>query len=269
MQSEKMIHNIREGGIAQGAEQARERFRMLTEDFGFRTAEKAEYALIASCFNPYLEPGDMKAFRNLLDHYKVNYTLLPKEYCCGDPFYLHAVNREHAGDLEHADELGREFFEKNLEQARTRGAGRILAYCAGCDMVFERFSASVPEEILWHPTLLDRLFSGGRLKLEADFYPGCHRYRQQINRSLPDLAAVRGILSRIEGLELHEIGHDLCCMKPDELGAIIPAVEHRTVITPCSGCAAFLRQALAAKGDHRICMLSEVVWAALQGDDLC
>lgn len=268
MQSETMIDNIREGGVAQGAKQAQERFRMLKEGFGFRTVDKAEYALIASCFNPYLEPEDMRAFRNILEYYDVNYTLLPKEYCCGDPFYLHFVNKKHEGDLELADELGREFFEKNLEQARKKGAGKILAYCAGCDMVFERFSAEVTEEILWHPTLLARLFQGGKLKLEADFYPGCHRYRQKINGSLPDIDAVRAVLSRIEGLKLNEIGNDLCCMKPDELDSLVPAVEHKTIIAPCSGCTLFLRKSLADKGDYRVCMLSEVVWAALQGHEL-
>lgn len=268
MQNEKMIAKIREGGVAQGADQAEERKRLLTEDLGYRTAEKAEYALIASCFNPLLEPQDMKAFAKLLEYYEVDYTLLPKEYCCGDPFYMHYVNEKHEGDLEQADELGKEFLDENLKQVRDIGASKILAYCAGCDMVFKRFSDNVPEEILWHPTLLARLFQGGKLELEADFYPGCHRYRQKLNNSLPDLDAVRTVLSRIEGLELNDIGGELCCMKPDELESLVPTIKHRTIITPCSGCTLFLRKALAEQGDYRVTMLSEVVWAAVDGHPL-
>lgn len=268
MQNEKMIAKIREGGVAQGAEQAEERKRLLTEDLGYRTAKKAEYALIASCFNPLLEPQDMKAFAKLLEYYEVDYTLLPKEYCCGDPFYMHYVNEKHEGDLEQADELGKEFLDENLKQARDIGASKILAYCAGCDMVFKRFSDSVPEEIIWHPTLLARLFQGGKLELEADFYPGCHRYRQKLNNSLPDLDAVRTVLSRIEGLELNDIGGELCCMKPDELESLVPTIKHKTIITPCSGCTLFLRKALAEQGDYRVTMLSEVVWAAIEGNSL-
>ena len=75
--------------------------------------ERAEYAIMASCFNPYLEPQDMTAFRKLLDHFGVDYSLLPKEYCCGDPLYLHAHDEKHDGDLERADELGREFLNEN------------------------------------------------------------------------------------------------------------------------------------------------------------
>lgn len=268
MQNEKMIGNIREGGIAQGPNHVADREQLLKEGFGYRTAAKAEYALIASCFNPQLEPNDMKAFRNLLDHYGVDYTLLPKEYCCGDPFYLHYVNDKHEGDLEEADELGREFFDHNLRQAREVGAGKILAYCAGCDMVFKRFARSVPEEIIWHPTLLARLFEGGRLELEADFYPGCHRYRQILNKSLPDLESVRAVLSRIEGLKLNELDQNMCCMKPDELEPLAASVTNKTIITPCSGCTLFLRKALEGKGDHRVFMLSEVVWAAVDGHPL-
>ena len=135
MQNENMIAKIREGGVAQGAENAPERKRMLTEDLGFRMADEAEYALVASCFNPLLETQDMLAFRKLLDHFGVDYTLLPKEYCCGDPFYLHYVNDRHEGDLEVADELGKEFFEENLQQVRSAGASKIIVYCAGCDLV--------------------------------------------------------------------------------------------------------------------------------------
>jgi len=268
MQNENMIAKIREGGVSQGADQTEERKRLLTEDIGYRIAEKAEYALIASCYNPLLEPQDMKAFRKLLDHFGVNYTLLPKEYCCGDPFYLHAISEKHEGDLEEADQLCKEFFEENLKQARNAGANKILSYCAGCDMVFKRFSDSVPEEIIWHPTLLAQLFQGGKLELEADFYPGCHRYRQVPTNSLPDLDAVRTILSRIEGLELNDIGGELCCMKPDELESLVPTIKHKTIVTPCSGCSLFLRKALNDKGDHRVVMLSEVVWAVVDGHPL-
>jgi Fe-S oxidoreductase len=268
VQNETMIAGIREGGIAQGAKQAEDRNRRLQEVCGFRMAETAEYALIAGCFSPYLEPQDMTAFRKLLDHFGVDYTLLPKEYCCGDLFFVHALHDEHEGDLEQADDLGREFLDQNLEQARELGASKILAYCAGCDMAFNRVDEAAAERIVWHPTLLARLFQGGKLDLQADYYSGCHRHRRKLMGTTPDLDSVTAALSKIDGLELHHLDSELCCMEPDQLESLASSVKHKTVIAPCSGCTLSLRRALAARGEYRVSMLSEVMWAAVDGHEL-
>lgn len=267
MLNEKMIAHIREGGIAQGPKKREERERRLRE-FGFRTKDRAEYALIASCFNPYLEPGDMIAFRKLLDRFEVDYSLLPKEYCCGDPFFLHAINTGSEADMREARALAAEFFAENLRQVRRLGASKIILYCAGCDMVFDAFKADVPEEILWYPTLFDRIFRGGKLRLEADYYAGCHRNRRAMKATPLDLDAVTRILGRIEGLELNPVRTDLCCMKAEELPSIAATIRRRTIITPCSGCSMFLRQALKEREGTRVFLLSEVIWAAASGQPL-
>ena len=268
MQSELMITAIREGGVLQGAKQAPERNRMLQETCGLRFGENAEYALIAGCYSPYLEPQDMKAFGKLLDHYGIDYTLLPKEYCCGDLFHLHALAQKQEGDMEQADDLAREFLDQNLEQARELGASKILAYCAGCDMVFNRVNDAVPEPFIWHPTLLASLFQGGRLDLQAHYYAGCHGHRRALLGTTPDLDSVTTALGKIEGLELHPLDSELCCMKPDQLEVLASSVKHKTIITPCSGCTLCLRKALADKGEYRVSMLSEVLWAAVDGHEL-
>ena len=268
VQNEKMIAGIREGGIAQGAKQAEDRNRRLQRECGFRMGETAEYALIGGCFSPYMEPQDMTAFRKLLDHFGVDYTLLPKEYCCGELFYLHALSLKQEGDLEQADDMAREFLDQNLEQARELGASKILAYCAGCDMAFNRVNDAVAEEIIWHPTLLARLFQGGKLDLQADYYAGCHGHRRKLLGDTPDLDSVLTALGKIEGLELHHLDSEPCCMKPDQLELLASSVTHKTVITPCSGCTLSLRKALADKGEYRVSMLSEVLWAAIDGHEL-
>jgi len=267
MLNQKMITNIREAGIAQGTKKVEDRNRLLRE-FGFRTKPRAEYALIASCFNPYLEPNDMIAFRKLLDHFKVDYTLLPKEYCCGDPLFLHGINCNSDEDVKEARGLAAEFFAENLRQVREIGASKIILYCAGCDMVFDPFKATVPEEILWHPTLFARFFKGGKLKLKADYYAGCHRYRRSVKATPLDLDSVLEILSRIKGLELSHLDHELCCMNADELKPLGESVKHDTVITPCSGCSMFLRQALKEREGSRVFLLSEIMWAAINGGGL-
>jgi Fe-S oxidoreductase len=266
MQNEKLIARIREGGIMQGPGQVADWHRQLREVCGFRVADHAEYALMASCFNPYLEPQDMTAFRKLLDHFGVDYSLLPKEHCCGDPLYLHALDEKHEGDLERADEVTREFLDENLKQVRALGASKLVVYCAGCDMVFSRAPKDIPVEIIWHPTLLARLFRGGRLPLQADYYAGCHRYRRALLGTTPDLDSVIEALNKIDGLELNHLDPNLCCMNPGELESLTASIKHNTIITPCSGCTLFLRKALAGKGTHRLTMLSEVMWAAIEGE---
>jgi len=268
MQNEKAISRIREGGILQGPDQVESRLKQLQETCGFRFAPKAEYALIASCFNSYLEPADMTALRKLLDHYNVDYSLLPKEYCCGDPFYLHAIDEQHEGDLEQADTLGREFLDQNIKQTGELGADKLLVYCAGCDLVLNRIKTDSSLEIIWHPTLLSQLFKGGKLEIEADYYAGCHRYRRALMGDTPDLDSVVAALNRIDGLHLNHLDSSLCCMNPDQLETLAASVKSHIVITPCSGCSMFLRKALADKGDYRIFLLSEVLWAAIDQHQL-
>ncbi len=267
MLDEKLIANICESGIAQGTAGVDDRARIL-KDMGFRSTQKADYALIASCFLPSLVPESMKAFRLLLEHYQVDYTLLPKEHCCGDLLLRQAAKDKTGVEMKQADALAREFLEKNLIQARQVGAVKLLAFCVGCDLVYSRFRDSVPEEILWYPTLLARLFKGGKLELEADYYAGCHYYYRRLNGSLPDLDSAIEVLARVEGLRLNHLDSRLCCTRPQQLESLLGNIKSRIVITPCGGCAMGLEQALRAKGDCRVVMIPEVVWAAVSGQPL-
>ena len=267
MLDEKLIADIRASGIAQGAAGVADRAKLL-ENMGFRSVEKAEYALIASCFLPLLVPESMRAFRLLLEHYKVDYTLLQKEYCCGNILLRQAAKDKTGVEMKQADSLTHEFLENNLIQARRVGAKRIIAFCVGCDLVHARFRDSVPEEMLWYPTLLARLFEGGMLKLEADYYAGCHYYYQSLNGSLPDLDSATEVLNRIKGLRLNLLDSRLCCTRPQQLDSLSGRIKSKIVITPCGGCAMGLERALRARDDCRVVMLPEVVWAAISGQPL-
>lgn len=267
MLDEKLMADIRRYGTPEGAAGAAARAALL-RDMGFRTADRAEYALIASCFLPALAPAGMRAFRLLLDHFAVDYTLLPQEYCCGHLLVRQGARDQTGADLERADGFARELLEKNLTQARQCGARKIIVFCAGCDLVYARFRGSAPEEILWYPTLLARIFRGGRLELEADYYPGCHRHYRKLNRCLPDLDSVTALLDRIEGLRLRHLDSRLCCTRPDQLAALTGSIRNRVVMTPCGGCAPALAQALGPQGNVRAVMLPEVLWAAVSRQTL-
>ncbi len=267
MLDERLIADIRESGIAQGTAGVDQRAKLL-QDLGLRSGDKADYALIASCFLPSLVPEGLKAFRLTLEHYQVNYTLLRKEHCCGNVLLRQAAKDKTGNELKQADVLARELLENNLTQARQVGASKILAFCVGCDLVYSRFKSSVPEEILWYPTLLARLFKGGKLELEADYYAGCHYYYRRLNGSLPDLDSAIEVLNRIEGLRLNHLDSRLCCTRPQQLESLLDNVKSKIVITPCGGCVMGLKPALKTKGDCRVVMLPEVVWAAISNQPL-
>lgn len=267
MLDENLTATIRQSGIAQGQAEVVSRLKLL-EQLGLRTAARAEYVLIASCFLPSMVPEDLKAFASLLKHYGVDYTLLHKEYCCGHLLYRQAMKNRSEEELKQADTLAAEFLEANLSQARKAGASRVIAFCAGCDLVYDRFREDAPEELLWYPTFLDRLFNGGRLKLQADYYAGCHYYYHRLNRTLPDLEAVSRILSRIDGLQLNQLDHQLCCTRPEQMERLAASIKSSVLITPCGGCADQLQRTLKEQGDCRVVMLPRVVWAAVSGRPL-
>ena len=109
MLDQRMAANIRENGLALSAAEAQWRAKLIQQEFGFRVADRAEYALIASCFCPSLVPLAMKAFGELLRHFAVDYTLLPKEYRCGAPLLERAHGEQSEEELSDAQVLVKEY----------------------------------------------------------------------------------------------------------------------------------------------------------------
>jgi len=258
-----MVANIRDSGLIRGAYHAEKRYRLVRQELGLRASDRAEYALLTSCFLPATVPDELKAFGNLMQHFEVDYSLLQKEHCCGNLFFRQAVEDKSREDLSQADLASREFIERNLRQARDMGASKIITFCSGCDDVYSRMENTIPEEVLWYPTLLARLFRGGKLELQADYYAGCHYYYRSLNSALPDLDSPLRVLNQIEGLELNELDHSLCCTNPEQVESLAASVKNRTIITICGGCANWLNQVLRNRGDYRVVMLPQVAWAAV------
>jgi len=268
MLDQQLVTNIRESGHTYGAAEMAKRDGLVRREMGFRVADRAEYALISSCFLPTIVPDDMKAFRNILHYLEVDYSLLPRERCCGDLLYHQALKDKSGEELKQADKLGKEFLEDNVRQARELGASKIVTYCLGCDLAYGRTKDSVSMEVMWHPSLLAPLFRGGRLELQADYYVGCLYFYRRLNNTLPDLDSPMKILSRIEGLELDYLDNHLCCTRPQQMERLLPTIKNRTIITVCASCALYLREALKDKGDYRVVMLSQVMWAAMSSEPL-
>jgi len=266
MLDEKLVANVRGCGMAQGAGKTEGRAGIL-RDLGFRTAARAEYVFLSSCYMPFRVPEAMRDLRHLLDHFGTDYTLLPKEYCCGAPMFIQAVGNKSTADLEKVDRLARWTLEENLRQMRAVGSSRMITFCPGCAEVHSRVARSAGYETLWYPAILERIFKGGRLDLEADFYAGCYSYYKEFTEETPDVEAAVRVLGRIDGLKIHRLNDRLCCRQEKQMQALTASSKSRVVITLCGGCTTRIQKAIEVKGGRAL-MLPQVVWASITGEVL-
>lgn len=259
-----LVDNIQRSGLAQGEAGVAARTAVL-QDMGFRMADRAEYVLLASCFLPTMVPEDMRAFGNLLHHYGVDYTLLPREYCCGNLLLRGALKDSTGQEMKQAEAIVAGFVDENIRQMKKIGATKIITFCVSCDAVYRRMPAPV-EEVIWFPTLINRLFSWGRLNESIDYYAGCHYFYHRLGVA-PDLDSARAVLGRIEGLKVNYLDNRLCCTRRPQLETTLTQIKSDTVVTVCAGCGAYLEPAVAGKAG-KVIMLPRLAWAALSGQKL-
>lgn len=277
--SEKALDGIKEAGVIGDCVEMTKRDRIVREKLGFHEKDRAEYVVLASCIHPYRAPEDMLAFRKLLDILKVDYTLLPHEYCCGGSgLYLQALRAKNRDAEERVEKIADDFQQKNLKQVEKTGAKKIAAFCAGCDMLYKRLqypqkAGRLPAttgrdpgiEIIWYPTLLDRFFKHGRLDMEADYYSGCHVLYGKYSPSAPvDLQAPRAVLDKVEGLRLNTLDGSLCCVVPEQSDKLLDSMETKVMITPCAACRDRMMKLFEKRGgDIKVLSLSQALLEAV------
>jgi len=262
MINQKLVDNIRKHGIYTDSPEGK--LRVLA-DIGFRKGEKAEYALISSC-SPQGMPHVFRAFKELLDHFQIDYTLLPREYCCGwMAIGQPAVISKNEEDITRAKALAREFVLENFRQAEALGAKSIVLFCAACEPAYTSNASETNLKIISYSELFDRYFKGGRLDAEIDYYAGCYRFRRRLTTEPVDLEPAMYLLNKIEGLKVNYLDNKLCCYIPPHTEQLLASVKNKTVVNICSGCYHNLRVKLQEKGDYQVKMLPEILWAAVQG----
>ncbi|MDD5312773.1 MAG: (Fe-S)-binding protein [Dehalococcoidia bacterium] len=262
MISEKSIANIKEHGIAVG-DGARKK-QILEDEIGYPAGKKAEYVIIAGCFQAEGMPQAFRAFKQVLDHLKVSYTLLGKEYCCGwMSLGQPAVFAKNEEDIASFKQLSRDFVVENFKQAKDLGAKSIALFCAACEPTYTNYSDLTDLEIISSSELINRFFKRGKLAREIDYYAGCYRFRRRITDKPVDVAAAESVLNKIEGLEVNHLDSKLCCNIPPHQEQLLAAVKTNTVVNICSGCFYSLQAKLAGRADVKVKMLPEIVLEAL------
>jgi Fe-S oxidoreductase len=262
MIDDKMVRHIREYGVYHNSGAARAEF--LFEELGLAKDQKAEYILLSGCRPPENVPQAFGALKKLLELWRVSYSFLSKETCCGwMPLGQPAVMAKNDGDIARAQELAKTFIMENCRQAEALGAKSVVLFCAACEPTYSNFREATRLEVISFSELINHFFRGGKLSLEADYYAGCYRFRRRITSRPVDIEPGLRILEKIQGLKLNLVDNNLCCYIPGQMEKLVQSLRTQTVITLCTGCTQSLRRNL--KGDHQIRMLPEIVWQSVEG----
>lgn len=261
MINEKMVENIRRYGAYRDSGEGR--YKVLASDLGFNMDQKAEYVIIGGCLQPENRPHVFRALKYIFEHFKVDYTFLSKEYCCGYvPFGQPEAAKDEEGIAEFK-ELARGFIVENFRQAEALGAKSIVFFCTGCEPSYSNCKDATRLEIISYFELLARYFQGGKLNLEVDYYPGCYRFRRRITTEPIDVKPAMQILQKIEGLDVNQLDNSLCCYIPPELEQLANSLKTNNLVTICTGCHYHWKQYLQEEKNYRVTMLPEIVLEAL------
>ena len=263
MEDREIIDNIETYGVFKGS--GEDRYKLLTEEMGFKVGEKADYVLLTGCQLPATIPEALRALKEILSYLQVNYTLLAKEYCCGYfPLVTPALKSRDTERLDSIMELAHSWVFRNIKQAEALGAKSIVTFCTGCDIIYSRFRPQINQEVIFYTELINRYFNGGKLNLKADYYAGCYRGRQKLDVEPINLESSLSVLSKIDGLELNHLDNRLCCVRPNELNELDASLKTNTMINICTGCHLTMKRSSIHKDTTKFLMLPDIVWASLQ-----
>jgi Fe-S oxidoreductase len=263
MINEKSIENIRKYGVAVGT--GKGKMQILVKELGFPVGKKAQNVIISGCFQPEGMPHVFRAFKNILDYFKIDYTLLDKEYCCGwMPIGQPAVIAKNEEDIAAFKEVSREFIIQNFKQAKELGARSIVLFCGACEPNYTNYRDLTDIEVIPYHELLDRYFKSGELKRIIDYYPGCYRFRRRITDKPVNVEPALRLLKKIKGLEVNYIDDKLCCNIPPHMEQIVGAIKNNCVVNICTGCYYSLSAKAVDRLGLEVKMLPEIIWEAVQ-----
>jgi Fe-S oxidoreductase len=261
MINEEAVKNIEKYGTCQDTGEQK---RKILHEIGFPVGRQAEYTIITGCFQPTGMPHVLQALKNVLDHLKVSYTLLEKEYCCGwMPVGQPAVMARNEDDIARFKQISRKLIARNFEQSKKLGAKSIALFCGACEPNYANAMDLTDLEVISQSELIDRYFKTGSLDAEIDYYAGCYRFRRKVTDKPVDIQSALRVLNKIEGLKVNALDTNLCCFIPALLDKLEGSLTTGTVVNICTGCYYNLKSRLDKEGAVKAKMLPEIVWEAL------
>jgi hypothetical protein len=153
--------------------------------------------------------------------------------------------------------LSKTFIQRNLDQARTLGARRLVIFCSPCYPIYKH--AFPEEEIVFYPTALGEVMERMPYDAEIDYYAGCYRLHRKFSPVPMDLKSTEGVFDKLEGLRLHRISAPKCCYSPEGLSHMLQNIRSPRMVHVCTGCYTQAKSNLPSDHDTEVLMLPEWV----------
>jgi Fe-S oxidoreductase len=227
--------------------------------------ETAENLVIFGCYFPFWSPQSLQDFIDILEHLEVDYTYLEKELCCCAPMVVAAEEKEKEKVMTVVNELM--LIHRN--HARRQGATSIAYFCQTCAYLAKYCFPDNTIRQLYYPDLIMEKLGDRKLKVSptvVGYYEGCQVRRRAMAPGVElDWPGYHKLLDSIEGLELVDLPHEICCRPSAE--PIVEAARKAnldTILCSCNGC--FSRVRTTAQERVRVKNLPEILLRALRGE---
>ncbi|MBW1702915.1 MAG: hypothetical protein JRJ69_08275 [Deltaproteobacteria bacterium] len=218
---------------------------------------EAENAIITGCQILSMLPHILSSLTRFLDRKNFSYTFLSEEYCCGNYLYRPAIKARDDEAMTQCRDLSKEFVEKNIRQAKSLGAKRLVIFCSPCYPIYKH---AFPEEnIVFYPVAIREVMGRVNFEERIDYYAGCYKLHRKFSPVPMDLESTDEVFSKIEGLDVHRISAPKCCFTPEGLSHMTENVLTKLMVHVCTGCYGQALQSIPSDKGVEVLMLPELV----------
>lgn len=235
------------------------RRKILGSFLGCPLDREAEYTVMSGCHNAF-NITHVKRLTDILTHYRISFTFLSKEMCCGHSFLEILPKNTPESEREEYEALARQYETTNIDAAKSLGSKALITACAGCYVQYHDLGMGDGIKIYYYAQFLDTILNSLKIPKELDFYEGCHNMHRAKNFTM-DVETPKRILSRIEGLQYKEIPN-YCCRSDKGARKILAASQKGTIVTPTSCCYNFLSRE-RQEGDPEVLCLTDFIATSL------
>ena len=218
---------------------------------------EAENVIITGCQILSVLPHILGSLIRILDRKNFSYTFLSKEYCCGNYLYRPAIKARDDEAMAECRALSKEFVEKNIVQAKSLGAKRLVIFCSPCYPIYKY--AFPEEDIVFYPAAISEVMETVSFKERIDYYAGCYKLHKKVSPVPMDLKSTEEVFAKLEGVDINRISAPKCCYKPEGLSHMLENISTDLMVHICTGCYGQAKLNLPPDSKTEVLMLPELI----------